>query len=74
VQNWQGSFFIRAVTKSSPQLLDPRTGSRPYDGVMQIGEIARACGVSVDTVRHYERKGEGEMAHLLDSLVEAKED
>jgi DNA-binding transcriptional MerR regulator len=24
---------------------------------MRIGEVARACGVSVDTVRHYERIG-----------------
>jgi len=57
VQNWPKSFFILAVTECSPLPLDPRTGSRPYDVGMQIGEIARACGVSVDTVRHYERKG-----------------
>jgi DNA-binding transcriptional MerR regulator len=25
--------------------------------VLRIGEVARACGVSVDTVRHYERIG-----------------
>jgi len=57
VQNWPKSFFILAVTECSPLPLDPRTGSRPYDVGMQIGEIARACGVSVDTVRHYEGKG-----------------
>src|SRR4028119_1465816 len=42
--------------------LDPGTGSRPYlacmnAGELLIGEVAKRTGVSVDTVRHYERKG-----------------
>jgi len=33
------------------------TGSRVKGGLLRIGEVAEACGVSVDTVRHYERRG-----------------
>src|SRR5205814_1104109 len=44
--------------------LDLGNGSHVYDCHMRnedddltVGDIARACGVSPDTVRHYERKG-----------------
>lgn len=37
-------------------MLEAGTGSRGK-GFLHIGEVAGACGVSVDTVRHYERKG-----------------
>ena len=47
--------------------LDPGIGSRvynpfPYDevrneGSWRIGSLAKACGVSTDTLRHYELKG-----------------
>ena len=47
--------------------LDPGTDSRPYnsyrynesrnEGGWRIGSLAEACGVSRDTLRHYERKG-----------------
>lgn len=37
-------------------MLEAGTGSR-VKGLRRIGEIAAACGVSVDTVRHYERRG-----------------
>lgn len=38
-------------------MLDAGTGSRVKSGLFRIGEVAEACGVSVDTVRHYERRG-----------------
>jgi MerR family Zn(II)-responsive transcriptional regulator of zntA len=49
------------VTKAS-STLDPGTGSRPYavlvsEGLLSIGTVAERCGVSRDTIRHYERKG-----------------
>ena len=43
--------------------LDLGNGSHVYDYRMHteddltVGDLARACGVSPDTVRHYERKG-----------------
>jgi DNA-binding transcriptional MerR regulator len=42
--------------------LDPGTGSRLYlvfvsEGLLSIGDVAGRCGVSRDTIRHYERKG-----------------
>lgn len=37
-------------------MLEAGTGSR-VKGLLRIGEVAAACGVSVDTVRHYERRG-----------------
>jgi DNA-binding transcriptional MerR regulator len=38
--------------------LDPRTGSGvDTDKYMRSGELARECGVSTDTLRHYERIG-----------------
>lgn len=50
-----------------PDKLDPGIGSRLYNrrvkdengknGVLRIGELARAAGISADTLRHYERKG-----------------
>jgi MerR family mercuric resistance operon transcriptional regulator/MerR family copper efflux transcriptional regulator len=36
-------------------MLEAGTGSRVKG--LRIGEVAEACGVSVDTVRHYERRG-----------------
>ncbi len=49
------------------KLLDPGIDSRLYNrfpnddarkkGGWRIGELAAACGVSPDTLRHYERKG-----------------
>jgi DNA-binding transcriptional MerR regulator len=38
-------------------MLNAGTGSRVKSGLLRIGEVAEACGVSVDTVRHYERRG-----------------
>ena len=53
------------MAKKKP--LDPGTDSRPYnsyrynesrnEGGWRIGSLAEACGVSRDTLRHYERKG-----------------
>lgn len=53
------------MAKNKP--LDPGTDSRPYnsyrynesrnEGGWRIGSLAEACGVSRDTLRHYERKG-----------------
>jgi DNA-binding transcriptional MerR regulator len=37
-------------------MLEAGTGSR-VKGLLRIGEVAAVCGVSVDTVRHYERRG-----------------
>jgi DNA-binding transcriptional MerR regulator len=49
------------------KVLDPGTGSRLYNSFLEdvfrnqcdwrIGKLAVACGVSADTLRHYERKG-----------------
>ena len=41
--------------------LDPRTGSTVYlvrmTALLRTGELARSAGVSVDTIRHYEKLG-----------------
>src|SRR5436190_24388288 len=41
--------------------LDSGTDSRLYDAgmdrTMRIGDVARACGVSTDTIRWYEKQG-----------------
>jgi MerR family Zn(II)-responsive transcriptional regulator of zntA len=42
---------------NSVNALDPRTGSRVYLVSMTTGEVARACGVSADTIRYYEKQG-----------------
>jgi MerR-like DNA binding protein len=49
------------------KVLDPGTNSRLYNPFRnddsrkqdpwRIGKLAAACGVSADTLRHYERKG-----------------
>ena len=38
-------------------MLGAGTGSRVKSRLLRIGEVAETCGVSVDTVRHYERRG-----------------
>jgi DNA-binding transcriptional MerR regulator len=56
-----GTLFVSPTPKIP---LDPRTGSRVdtrprkvTTGNMRSGELARECGISADTLRHYERIG-----------------
>jgi DNA-binding transcriptional MerR regulator len=51
-----------APCDKAPVTLDPGTGSRAYvvvvsEALLSIGAVAERCGVSRDTIRHYERVG-----------------
>ncbi len=52
---------LSRLREHSLRAIDTGTGSRGYRvsvaNLLLTGELAKACGVSNDTIRHYERKG-----------------